>query len=102
MKSRELMAVVVAVVGAIAIQVLITNGVLGDYWALIIQYACIVTISALGLNMIYGFNGLFSLGHMAFYGLGAYASALVTKGFHPATTCSALPAPSCSAAWSPR
>ncbi len=81
MKSRELMAVVVAVVGAIAIQFLITTGLINPYWELIIQYACIMTIATLGLNMIYGFNGQFSLGHVAFYGLGAYSSALITKGF---------------------
>jgi branched-chain amino acid transport system permease protein len=38
-----------------------------------------MAISALGLNLIYGFTGLFSLGHAAFYGVGAYTAALLTK-----------------------
>lgn len=79
MKSRELLAVGGAVILAAGIQLLIVGGVIDPYWELIIQYACIVTIATLGLNIIYGFNGQFSLGHVAFYGLGAYSSALVTK-----------------------
>lgn len=31
-----------------------------------------------GLNIIIGFTGLFSLGHAAFYGIGAYTSAMLT------------------------
>ncbi len=81
MKSRELMGVVAAVALAALIQGLIVADVINPYWQLVIQYACLVTIAVLGLNIIYGFNGQFSLGHVAFYGLGAYASALITKGF---------------------
>jgi len=36
-------------------------------------------ILALGLNMISGFCGQISLGHAAFYGVGAYTSALLAK-----------------------
>ncbi|MGE5618964.1 MAG: branched-chain amino acid ABC transporter permease [Sphingomonadaceae bacterium] len=79
MKQKELAAVAAAVVVAGVIQVLIMLGAINPYWELIIQYACIVTIAALGLNIIYGFNGQFSLGHVAFYGLGAYSAGLVTK-----------------------
>jgi branched-chain amino acid transport system permease protein len=81
MKRPELIALVVAIAVAIAIQLLIATETLNPYWELIIQYACIVTIMCLGLNIIYGFNGQFSLGHVAFYGLGAYSSALITKLF---------------------
>ena len=38
-------------------------------------------IASLGLNVIYGYTGQFSLGHAAFYGIGAYASALLTHVF---------------------
>ena len=40
--------------------------------------ACSMTMVALGLNLIYGFNGQFSLGQWGFYGLGAYAAADIT------------------------
>ena len=40
--------------------------------------ACTISMVALGLNLIYGFNGQFSLGQFGFYGLGAYAAADIT------------------------
>jgi branched-chain amino acid transport system permease protein len=61
--------------------VLTGRDLLNPYWVQIFQLACVVAISALGLNIIYGFTGLFSLGHAAFYGIGAYAAALVMKGY---------------------
>lgn len=46
-----------------------------SYWlALIIQIA-IYGIAALGLNILVGFTGQISLGHAAFFGFGAFASA---------------------------
>jgi len=44
---------------------------------LLIQ-ACAMTMVALGLNLIYGFNGQFSLGQWGFYGIGAYTAADIT------------------------
>jgi branched-chain amino acid transport system permease protein len=40
--------------------------------------AVTMTMVALGLNLIYGFNGQFSLAQWGFYGLGAYCSADIT------------------------
>ncbi len=42
-------------------------------------------IAAMGLTLVMGFAGQVSLGHAAFYGVGAYASALLTAktGWHP-------------------
>jgi branched-chain amino acid transport system permease protein len=57
------------------------TGRLSTYWYQVIQLAALTAISALGLNLIYGFNGQFSLGHIGFYAIGAYGSALVTKDF---------------------
>lgn len=62
-----------------ALQSLFSTNVINPYWQQIVQFAGIMVISALGLNLIYGYTGQFSLGHAAFYGLGAYASALVTR-----------------------
>lgn len=41
----------------------------------------IFTIGAMSLNLLLGFTGQLSLGHVAFFGIGAYASALTTLGF---------------------
>jgi len=70
------------IVGTIAVfavvQILISLGVLTTYWATILQKACIMAIVSLGLNLIYGFNGQFSLGQWGFYAIGAYAAADIT------------------------
>src|SRR5205814_5282748 len=34
-------------------------------------------LAILGLNLLTGFNGQFSLGHSAFYGIGAYVTAIL-------------------------
>ena len=41
----------------------------------------IFTIAAMSLNLLLGFTGQLSLGHVAFFGIGAYASALTALGF---------------------
>lgn len=82
MARRNLYTIGIVFAIYILIKVLISLGILNPYWQQIIQFAGIMTISALGLNLIYGYTGQFSLGHAAFYGLGAYSSALVTKTFH--------------------
>ncbi len=49
---------------------------LGDYQIYIVKLIFINAILALSLNLIYGFTGLFSLGHAGFIAIGAYVSAL--------------------------
>ncbi|NJD61833.1 MAG: branched-chain amino acid ABC transporter permease [Deltaproteobacteria bacterium] len=66
---------------AAAGQILESAGATNPYWIQIIELACITAVSALGLNVIYGFTGLFSLGHAAFYGIGAYTAAVLMKSF---------------------
>ncbi len=46
-----------------------------------VMFPCIMAIICLGLNLIYGFNGQFSLGQWGFYAIGAYASAILTYRF---------------------
>jgi branched-chain amino acid transport system permease protein len=62
----------------VVIQVLISTQLLSTYWATILQRACYMAIVSLGLNLIYGFNGQFSLGQWGFYAIGAYAGADIT------------------------
>src|SRR5947209_5350710 len=42
-----------------------------------ITLAVIYAIAILGLNLLTGFNGQFSLGHSAFYAIGAYTAAIM-------------------------
>jgi branched-chain amino acid transport system permease protein len=71
-----------------------SSGFANPYWLQVFELACITAISALGLNVIYGFTGLFSLGHAAFYGIGAYTAALALKSLgvesQPAFLCALL------------
>ena len=41
----------------------------------------IFIIAAMSLNLLLGYTGQLSLGHVAFFGIGAYVSALVSLGF---------------------
>ena len=51
---------------------------MGDYQIYILKLIFINAILALSLNLIYGFTGLFSLGHAGFMAIGAYVGALCT------------------------
>ncbi|MCX6029207.1 MAG: branched-chain amino acid ABC transporter permease [Chloroflexi bacterium] len=52
--------------------------VLNDFDRGLLFQACTMTMVALGLNLIYGFNGQFSLAQWGFYGIGAYTAADIT------------------------
>lgn len=81
MKFRRLFLVLAIY---LVLQALQSFNLINPYWQRILCLAFIMTISALGLNLIYGFTGQFSLGHAAFYGLGAYVSAYLSKNIHSA------------------
>ena len=54
------------------------SAIFNDFDRGLLFQACAMAMVALGLNLIYGFNGQFSLGQWGFYGIGAYAAADVT------------------------
>jgi branched-chain amino acid transport system permease protein len=60
------------------VQILISTGILNDFWSTIIRLGAVYAIVSLGLNLIYGFNGQFSLGQWGFYAIGAYTAADIT------------------------
>lgn len=74
-----LIALLATVAGFAVLQGLMSARVVNLYWQQIATMAGVMTISALGLNLVYGFAGQFSLGHAAFFGIGAYSSALITR-----------------------
>lgn len=47
------------------------------YFFYILNMAGIAAIAALGLNLLMGFTGQISLGHGAFFGVGAYSAAIL-------------------------
>jgi branched-chain amino acid transport system permease protein len=60
------------------LQILISVGLLNTFWNTIIRLGAVMAIVSIGLNLIYGFNGQFSLGQWGFYAIGAYSAADVT------------------------
>jgi len=65
----------------VVVQVIFSQGLVTDYIQTVVQFACVMAIVSLGLNLIYGFTGQFSLGQWGFYAIGAYASAEITYTF---------------------
>ncbi|MBX9075437.1 branched-chain amino acid ABC transporter permease [Streptococcus anginosus] len=59
------------------IALLVSAGVLNDFYLQILQQIGINIILAVGLNLIVGFSGQFSLGHAGFMAIGAYAAAII-------------------------
>lgn len=54
-----------------------------DYYLSVATFAALNVMLAVGLNLITGFCGQVSLGHAAFFGIGAYASALLSVAGWP-------------------
>lgn len=52
-----------------------------QYFLHVTIITAIFIIAAMSLNLLLGYTGQLSLGHVAFFGIGAYASALTTLGF---------------------
>ena len=70
---------ILSVVVYILLKVLFSGGFVSQYIEQITLFSLIVVVTSLGLNVIYGYTGQFSLGHAAFYGIGAYVCALLSK-----------------------
>jgi branched-chain amino acid transport system permease protein len=73
------------------LRVFFLSGFATEYIEHIILYALVVIIASLGLNIIYGYTGQFSLGQAAFYGIGAYTAAFLTHALSVSSTLAFLP-----------
>jgi len=54
---------------------------MGNYWLGVFNLIGITIISATGLNILIGYCGQLSIGHMGFMAVGAYTSAILTTRF---------------------
>jgi branched-chain amino acid transport system permease protein len=54
----------------------------GPYLLYVLNIIAITSIAAIGLNILIGFTGQISLGHGAFFGVGAYAAAILATEVH--------------------
>jgi branched-chain amino acid transport system permease protein len=71
-----------AFLGLAAVVALLPFVVKGGYHLLVLNIIAINGLVVLGLNLLIGFAGQISLGHAAFFGMGAYLSAILTAMFN--------------------
>ena len=76
MTRRELIVLGVLLIVAVALPFVVSNYRTFQF-TLVLVYA----IALLGLNMLTGYNGQISLGHGAFYAIGAYCTAVLMDKF---------------------
>jgi branched-chain amino acid transport system permease protein len=72
--SRKWISLAALAMGVMALPVFITKG----YYLLVLNVIAVNALVVLGLNLLIGFAGQISLGHGAFFGIGAYLSAILT------------------------
>jgi branched-chain amino acid transport system permease protein len=65
--------------GIAAVAALVFPFVAGDYLLYLANLMAVLALGALGLNILIGFTGQVSLGHAAFMGIGAYATAILAS-----------------------
>lgn len=73
------------------LKTLFLTGLLTEYVQQIILFSFIAILTSLGLNVIYGYTGQFSLGHAGFYGIGAYTAAYLGAVFKVESIIAFLP-----------
>jgi branched-chain amino acid transport system permease protein len=77
-RKRENLFLAIFALLIILIPLLIKN----KYYLIVMNVVGLNTIVVVGLNLLIGFAGQISLGHAAFYGMGAYLSAILTTTYH--------------------
>jgi branched-chain amino acid transport system permease protein len=55
--------------------------VIPPYQTVLLSYGLVFALAALGFNLLLGYTGLLSFGHSAYFGMGAYAVAMMVKYF---------------------
>src|SRR6267154_6795501 len=64
-------------IAATVVVALVIPFVLKSFFVFQLTLVMVYGLAILGLNLLTGFNGQFSLGHSAFYGIGAYTAAIL-------------------------
>ena len=65
--------------GALLLALLAAPWAVPEYWLAQLTFVLIYAIAGLGLMLLAGFTGQFSLGHAAFLGVGAYTQGVLTN-----------------------
>ncbi|HEX2540245.1 MAG TPA: branched-chain amino acid ABC transporter permease [Caldimonas sp.] len=69
--------------GLLVLALLAAPWVLPEYWLAQLTFVLIYSVVGIGLMLLSGYTGLFSLGHAAFLGVGAYTEAALSQAGWP-------------------
>lgn len=79
MSSKRTINLALLIITAVVLFVIDHFQLVGAYYLQIAQYIGIYAIMVLGINLVNGYLGIFSLGHAGIMAVGAYSSALISK-----------------------
>jgi branched-chain amino acid transport system permease protein len=79
MSSKRIVNLVLLIISVVVLFVIDHYELVGAYYLQIAQYIGIYAIMVLGINLVNGYLGIFSLGHAGIMAVGAYSSALFSK-----------------------
>lgn len=74
---KKWLAILIALAVVVPLLQPLLPDVVSDYRLFLVSTMIIAAIAVLGLNLLTGFNGQISLGHGAFYAVGAYTAAIL-------------------------
>jgi len=77
-RKKEPLFLITLALAIILIPLVVKN----KYYIIVMNVIGLNTIVVVGLNLLIGFAGQISLGHAAFYGMGAYLSAILPTTYH--------------------
>ena len=77
MTARETLPILGFLIGAALVSLFVTSNVVLNF----LVFTLILAIAAQGWNLLGGYGGQYSFGHAAFFGMGAYVSAILQQRF---------------------
>ena len=77
MTTRETLPILGFLIGAVLVSLFVTSNVVLNF----LVFTLILAIAAQGWNLLGGYGGQYSFGHAAFFGMGAYMSAILQQRF---------------------
>ena len=86
--------------GLVVLGLVVYPQLVSRYYIVLSTEVVILALLATSYNLIFGYGGMVSFGHAAFFGLGAYAMALLTKNYGSPMLVGLLAAPVVAAAFS--
>jgi branched-chain amino acid transport system permease protein len=77
MTLRETLPILGFLIGSVLVSLFVTSNVVLNF----LVFTLILAIAAQGWNLLGGYGGQYSFGHAAFFGMGAYVSAILQQRF---------------------